>query len=1028
MCEYDETMCRLGHIKSETLKEKILQTQEKAQNELKLEEQKRLQRFQQPENSEFRDLISNPDDLPEIPLEYQNAIVINLFCIDENYESRSGDFLRYAFKLFPEKEYIILTQPHTIPESSLLQLFIQIPKKHGSSFEHVLYLLHKDTLMFSSLMVRRSKVADVFDLKPFLQDCSDKETVEKDMLEGIKDLSSKKIVFSVFCEEVIIGIYVLTKNVNLHYYSSHFCLQDHLLLTEHSKDSHTRLLHAVLNPLFTKYTRYFLKEILRLTNKTALYFETHERTLLPDIFYELNLVRSRTFPHFLERKWDFAHEQEFFEQLGDKTGMQDGERDAFDQQNSEFSLSILTKKQLAVPKTANNTRIVVVGASDTGVSFIESLLSIKEIRFTYVTLLAPGGLLPMNCRGFKDLFKAISTNYTLQEIRNLMLDARINVLDSKMVALDKKSKKITLDRKVQLAYDVLVVTVGLIDTELQGQGLVSWGVHSNIYGNSGNSITNNVNLNTTNMNINENSFNNTATNFLNNNQNLTVSNVINQALLPNENKYKIGVYSIDDPYLYRAFRPTGYKDGNLELLLRKKKPQYIGVYGRNLHTIAFINGLLNRGVDGSRIQYVIPPKTFAYKAKFSTNQERAEYEDLKVNDPDAFEDEAIQRKVFRIIRAANVKIYQDYSLQELITDPKNVLQGMIIKRRRTKEEIEELTQKNLEAQAEKGGNPEDFQPVEEDEYLEVSMRFLVTSGTVDIDKEIFNIIHENGLVYNGRLIIKSNFQTTDPVIFACGRICEFSQRYKNQAVGTSLRLDKYNGRELGQKLAKSVLDSLDLSHLFDAPITSEEEIPFFSMPIGQGALLPGNLIYYHVKRNDYFRPKLTIAQEKNREDLISDNMKEDTQGQYLHFSIDNNGIIENVSYLGSEFVSVQSLIGFVGLSETYLNRLQERNQQGLIPNISEFLSGNWAMALYHEWFSGFRHMVKNEIAQKGNVKELLGKITEFAKTGGFLERKRMEEVSGKVHKDVVQEIKEAMVEFLRNNQNHLPMYFVPQKK
>ena len=39
--------------------------------------------------------------------------------------------------------------------------------------------------------------------------------------------------------------------------------------------------------------------------------------------------------------------------------------------------------------------------------------------------------------------------------------------------------------------------------------------------------------------------------------------------------------------------------------------------------------------------------------------------------------------------------------------------------------------------------------------------FFITSGLIDIDREIFNIIHENGLVYNGRLIVKSNFQTTE---------------------------------------------------------------------------------------------------------------------------------------------------------------------------------------------------------------------------------------------------------------------------
>ena len=217
-------------------------------------------------------------------------------------------------------------------------------------------------------MVRRSKLSDVFDLKPFLSDSSNKDQIERDMIEGIKDLSSKKIVFSVFCEDLIIGIYVLSKNVNLHYYVSHFCLQDHLLLSQHTKDSHTRLLHAILNPLFSKYTRFILKEILRLTNKTTIYFETHERTLLPEIFHELNLVRARVFPQFLERKWDFSHDTEFFEMIGDKTDMQDGNRDAFDQENPIFSLSILTKKQLNSVKVANNTKILVIGASDTGIS------------------------------------------------------------------------------------------------------------------------------------------------------------------------------------------------------------------------------------------------------------------------------------------------------------------------------------------------------------------------------------------------------------------------------------------------------------------------------------------------------------------------------------------------------------------------------------------------------------------------------------------------------------------------------------
>ena len=1035
--EYDLTMCRLGHIKSEILKEELALIKEKEEQDLRNEEHRRGTLFKSLESNEYRNLVMDPDNLPEIPLQSQNAIVINLFCIDENYESRSIDFLRYAFKLFPDREYIILTQPHTIPESSLLHPFIPIAKKPTSAFDHVLYLIHKDALLSSQLVVRRAKLADIFELKPSFSDLADKDQIEKDMIEGIKDLSSRKVVFSVFCQDLIIGMYVLSKNVNLPYYSSHFCLQDHILLAQHAKESHARLLHTVLNPLFQRYTRFILKEILRLTNKTVLYFETHEKTLLPDIFHELNLVRSRTFPHFLERKWDFQHEPEFFEKLGDKKDLQDGDRDAFDQENSEFSLSILTKRQLAVNKINNNTRILVVGASDTGMSFLESLLSIREVRFTYLTLLAPGGLLTMNCKGFSDLLKGISSNYTLQEIRNLMLDARVRVLDSKMVALDKKAKRIILEsRKAYLNYDVLVVTVGLIDTELQNRELISTGVYLNSLSREVTPPNPNIASNTPAL-ANSNTFSNNPT------QNLGVTSTFPES----GSKCKLGVFSIDDPYLYRNFRPIGRKDGNIELLLRKKKPQNIAVYGRTLHTIAFINGLLNRGVDGSRIQYIIPPRTFQPKTRFTSNQERNEYEDLRVNDPDPFENELIHMKVFEVLREKKVNVYQEYILQDIIVDTKSVVQGLVIKRRRTKEEIEELTLKQQEKAAAIAAlnssnlnpasptygmvmsqNPaplEEFQPIEEDEVLGVEVRFLVTSGIIDIDREIFNIIHENGLVYNGRLIIKSNFQTTDPVIFACGRICEFSQRYKNQAVGTSLRLDKYNGRELGQKLAKSVLDSLDLSHLFDAPITSEEEIPSFSMPKGVGAYLPGNLIHYHVKRNDFFRPKITMSAEKNRKDLFSDNLN---KGQFLSFSLDNNGIIDSASYLGSELVSVQSLASFVGLSESYLNQLEPRSSKGLIPNISEFLSENWAMALYHEWFSGFRHLVKNEIVKNEKVRELMMFVEGKAKEGGFFEREVEKEVKKKVPKEVVAEVKQAMVEFLRTNQNHLPMYFVPQKK
>ena len=134
-----------------------------------------------------------------------------------------------------------------------------------------------------------------------------------------------------------------------------------------------------------------------------------------------------------------------------------------------------------------------------------------------------------------------------------MLDARTTAMDAKMVKLDKKNKKILLDRNVYIPYDILILSVGLIDTLLQNQGLIS-------------------------------------------------ASLSNLPFYKDKDHVK-GVYSIDDPYIYQQF---GENSENIRLLKRKKKPQNITIYGRTPHTIAFISGLISRGVAPKRIYYVVP--------------------------------------------------------------------------------------------------------------------------------------------------------------------------------------------------------------------------------------------------------------------------------------------------------------------------------------------------------------------------------------------------------------------------------------
>lgn len=96
---------------------------------------------------------------------------------------------------------------------------------------------------------------------------------------------------------------------------------------------------------------------------------------------------------------------------------------------------------------------------------------------------------------------------------------------------------------------------------------------------------------------------------------------------------------------------------------------------------------------------------------------------------------------------------------------------------------------------------------EEGDHL-LKNTILLTGNKIDVGSQVFTAVQENGLVFNGRLIVTSNFRTIDQYIYACGKISEFSQRYKNEALGRSLRMDKFDGFEVGTNFANQFISLL----------------------------------------------------------------------------------------------------------------------------------------------------------------------------------------------------------------------------
>lgn len=174
--------------------------------------------------------------------------------------------------MFPERDYIIITQPFTVPENTLVKNFIQVPRKKNSTFEHCLYIFHKDSLFSKELVVRRTNLSEFNKAKYLLAEALNKQQIEKDITDSITNPSSKFVTFTVNCGGQAIGLYTISKIVNLDYYISHFFVQDHIILEEHPRDKHGKVIYSFINPLFIKNVRFILREIMRLTAKTCLFF------------------------------------------------------------------------------------------------------------------------------------------------------------------------------------------------------------------------------------------------------------------------------------------------------------------------------------------------------------------------------------------------------------------------------------------------------------------------------------------------------------------------------------------------------------------------------------------------------------------------------------------------------------------------------------------------------------------------------------------------------------------------------------
>ncbi|XP_076786025.1 cilia- and flagella-associated protein 61 isoform X4 [Arvicanthis niloticus] len=209
------------------------------------------------------------------------AFCIQLFCIDERYEARSLDFMSFVFSLFPDKNFCLISVPHLTPEFVLIQNFVKVVPFNNCTLDHDLYVFHRAGLL-RSIQIRLAKFLDTPGVEKLVSTLLLSTKILDDLAqynEAARDPDGTAL--QVFVAEVanqIVGIAVIRKEMDIEYIRSHYNIEDFIYFSHHQQEEHGRLNHFALNPIFRHYTKFFLKEILRLGYKSCLYYPVYSQT------------------------------------------------------------------------------------------------------------------------------------------------------------------------------------------------------------------------------------------------------------------------------------------------------------------------------------------------------------------------------------------------------------------------------------------------------------------------------------------------------------------------------------------------------------------------------------------------------------------------------------------------------------------------------------------------------------------------------------------------------------------------------
>ncbi|XP_061718263.1 cilia- and flagella-associated protein 61-like [Cydia pomonella] len=378
-----------------------------------------------------------------------NAFLLEVFAMHPDYDERYGyDILQTAFEMFPDRDYCVLCLPSNQPAFPLLEHFTLVTPKHYREkyTSQSLYVAHVNTVR-ESVAVRPAEAFDFPSMAHILEHVYDKQNILRLLERSL--VSDDLDAYVLLSQRQAVGVVILESLDNCVGVRTQYDLEPE----PRSAGTDGAIIAGILSPALEPHARWYLRDLIRHSKFYHLFWPS-QLNKTGKVHYSSRNVMSlagRMVPIV-----PYRHH------VPNITGIK--YLDKVRNSTKSCALFGIETHLTALPKVDVNHGIVVVGASRTGLAFIETLLmgpASRYLTFTNITLVSEHGL-PMLCECIPAAETCVprSGRYTDRYLKSLPLYYYVDCITGVMVEIDRKKKFIRLQGGAVKYYDELVLTCG----------------------------------------------------------------------------------------------------------------------------------------------------------------------------------------------------------------------------------------------------------------------------------------------------------------------------------------------------------------------------------------------------------------------------------------------------------------------------------------------------------------------------------------------------------------------------------------